>query len=154
MATALGLKAVDTAVVHKAGAESIPGIKTFTSGLSFGGTNLSNYTEGSFTPTFIGLTETGGISTKTGGYIRIGNWVQWWVKIVPVTSTSSAGGYTTYINNIPFSNLRPVPALSVINDATVAIIGFGLVGGGGLAFMPAWSAVANSILISGTTILI
>jgi hypothetical protein len=37
IATALGLKAIDTAVVHKTGNETIGGIKTFTSGIVAGG---------------------------------------------------------------------------------------------------------------------
>lgn len=56
-----------------------------------------------WTPNFVGLTETGGTATKTGIYYRLSDKLVFYrVVITPVTSTSAVNG-TTYCDNFPLA---------------------------------------------------
>lgn len=77
---------------------------------------LANGDDGTtWTPTFVGLTETG-TATKTGRYYRISKTLVYYrIVITPATDTSSVLG-TTYCNNFP---------LNMISDgANVTCSGF------------------------------
>ena len=68
-----------------------------------------------WTPTFVGLTETG-TATKTGKYYRISKTLVYYrIVITPATDTSSVLG-TTYCNNFPLNMLA--------DGANVACSGF------------------------------
>lgn len=100
-----------------------------------------------WTPTFTGLTEVGGAATVTGRYFRIGqNLCYFWVRVIPVTSTSATAG-TTFVNNFP---------LTVVSDGACLAVS-GLVGGNAgqvelgtnRIYPPSWSAVTVPLTIVG-----
>lgn len=93
------------------GANTWGALQTFTSGLSFGGTTLSNYTEGTFTPTFAFSTPGDSVitpSTAAGVYTRIGRTVN-----VFVVMTFATNAYTTAAGNATISGLPFAPGFAL-----------------------------------------
>lgn len=98
-----------------------------------------------WTPTFVGLTETG-TATKTGKYYRINkNLVYFRIVITPATDTSATAG-TTYCDNFP---------LTMISDsANITCSGFTAAAGGTTysdkrIYTATWTNIATPITIVG-----
>ena len=122
----------------------------FLNGLWVGDTGTPATGSASWTPTFTGLTEVGGAATITGKVFKFSQQIAYfWVRIVPVTNTSSTLG-TTYVNNFP---------LNVISFGSCAAVVENITGGAGLGiaevtnnriYTPTWAGVTSPITISGT----
>jgi len=112
-------------------------------------------TSGTFTPAFTGLTEVpgGGTITKTGYYEIVGDVVHWMARISVTggATTSSIGGGTTFISNLPAAIKTGFDGLcTAINAGNLTNYGDGVGGSGSTnMFLPPWPAVANGIVISG-----
>jgi hypothetical protein len=118
------------------------------------GSGSVTYAEGTWTPTFTGLTLAGGGTISySGRWIQIGNTINWWIGISPAggKTTSSAGGGATYCDNMPFTAGR-ASSFGVTNSSVVDL-GLG-VNASTRAYLPAWGASAAEIYISGTGTLI
>lgn len=75
-------------------AQTITGVKTFSSGINLGNTTLQNYVEGTFTPTMAtsGTAGTLTYAKQAGAYIRIGNMMQLWFHVEWTNWTGSPTG--------------------------------------------------------------
>ena len=98
-----------------------------------------------WTPTFVGLTETG-TATKTGKYYRISKTLVYYrIVITPATDTSAVNG-TTYCNNFP---------LNMISDgANVTCSGFTAAVAGSTysdrrIYTATWTTIATPVTIIG-----
>lgn len=98
-----------------------------------------------WTPTFVGLTETG-TATKTGKYYRISKTLVYYrIVITPATDTSAVNG-TTYCDNFP---------LTMISDgANITCSGFTAALGGTTysnkrIYTATWTAITTPITIVG-----
>jgi len=104
---------------------------------------LDDYEEGSWTPSFTGLTTVGTL-TATGKYVKIGRLVQVEMRVVSTTTTASTAG-TTYSST-------PFPAASrstctAVNASTKASYGVGGVGfGDARCYTPTWPAVQDVVV--------
>lgn len=91
-------------------AQTITGVKTFSSGIAFANETLSSYDEGTFTPTLKGATTnpTTSYTTQSGTYVRIGK-----IVFVAVTLTLNtvtiAGSGAAYID---------ISGISINSDAS------------------------------------
>ena len=144
-----------TCIYTGLGGNYFTGLTVCAGGVNLGGTTLTQYQEGTFTPTFTGLTVvngTGGV-TWTGRYTRIGNRVDWTVQsLVSGTCTLASTAGTTFLNNLPFSgSSNSVASTSNING-TAQGIGQALQAGLN-AFLPTFGAMNSNIVISGTIFL-
>lgn len=102
----------------------------------------------SWTPTLTSLTEVGGAATITGRIYRISqNLVYWWIKITPVTNTSSTAG-TTYINNFPLTLAADASCLAVAGNVGLGAAGHAVASSGRI-YTPAWTTIATPVTISG-----
>ena len=124
-----------------------------TPGIQFNGqTTLNNYLQGTWTPSFTGLTVVNGTGTATyaGRYTRIGNLVFFTVIItVSGTCTVQATSGVTYINNLPFTESETAGNLVVV-DSGANSYGTGVISSNSTnGFVPTWAAVNRSIIISG-----
>ncbi len=101
----------------------------------------------SWTPTFIGLTETGGAATITGKTFQISqSLVYFSVKIVPATNTSAVAG-TTYISNFPFRANGDGVCFAVVSNTGLNV---GMVDQAtNVIYVPGWSTVTVPISIIG-----
>lgn len=101
----------------------------------------------SFTPTFTGLTESGGAATKSGYFYKVlRRIVMFRVGITPVTSTSSVSG-TTYIDGLPFIPIADGFCVVVSGNTSAAI---GVVKSGtNRVYLPAWTTVTTPITVIG-----
>lgn len=138
--------------VYSGASVSFGNTPSFSNGLTFGGTTLSSYSEGTWSPTFSGLTVVNGTGTATyaGRYTRIGNLVFFTVSIiVSGTCTVQATSGVTYINNLPFTESVTDGNL-VVADSEANSYGTGVISSNSTnGFVPTWAAVNRSILISG-----
>ena len=110
---------------------------------------VPDYTEGTWTPTWTGLTVVGA-PTYTGRYTRIGRLVFFTVEIAAggANTTASTAG-TTFVNNLPLTSAQR-GALVAVNENTVVSFGVGLVALAATnAFTPTWAATNANILVSG-----
>lgn len=127
-----------------------------TPGIQFNGqTTLNNYLQGTWTPSFTGLTVVNGTGTVTyaGRYTRIGNLVFWEVTINPSgTATTASVAGTTKITNLPFTASSPATC-QVVDGAGINSYGNGLVGFGTVAYTPNWAAANVEIVITGMTLI-
>ena len=90
----------DASFVMTQGAQTIVGVKTFSSGVSFGSSTLANYVaSGSFTPTLKGSSSNPTLTytTQTGEYTRVGN-VVFLTVLITTNSISVAGTGSAYID--------------------------------------------------------
>lgn len=121
----------------------------FLNGIWVGDTGTPALGSSSWTPTFVGLTEAGGAATKTGKVFKISQQLAYfWVRIVPVTSTSSTLG-TTYVSNLP---------LDVLSFGGCSVVVENITGGSAIGiadpsnnriYTPTWTTVTSPITISG-----
>lgn len=135
-------------VIEKDGKLTRPWLE-FLNGLWVGDTGTPATGATSWTPTFTGLTEVGGSATKTGKVFKVSQQLAYfWVRIVPVTNTSSVLG-TTYVNNFPLDILSFGSCTAVVENIT---------GGAGLGvaepstnriYTPAWTAITSPLTVSG-----
>ena len=127
----------------------------FPNGVNLGQTTLTQYQEGSFTPTFNNLVVVNGTGSAsyTGRYTRVGNRVDWEVVIgVSGTCTVAANSSSTTITNLPFSSANS--SVLVASDNAARNYGTGVViGGATTAYVPTWAAVNNAVVITGTLLL-
>lgn len=101
----------------------------------------------SWTPSIVGLTETGGAATISAKYYRIGRRLCFFrIKITPVTSTSSTAG-STYVGNMPFTASNDGVCMSVAGTAGGSL--GSVSSGSNRIYFPAWSAVAIPVTILG-----
>lgn len=112
------------------------------------------YQEGTWTPSFTGLTVVagGGSVTYTGSFVKAGKSICASARVSTTggATTASGGTYNTYIGNLPFFSATDSAAVSATAIGG-AITGFGnsLVGGSSnTAFVPAWSARADVVVIT------
>jgi len=78
------------------------GLATFSNGINLGDTTLSNYAEGSFTPTISAENGTISGTNQEGRYTRIGNVCHIWFTI-ECTGVSSASGSVNF-GSLPFTS--------------------------------------------------
>ena len=111
---------------------------------------LDDYEEGTWTPTWTGLTTVGSATTNIGYYVKVGRIVYYAVFLQYSTSFSSTQG-TTY-HTLPFN-----PAVSSGNtasnesNAAVVYTGIGLTySGTALAYVPSVGATNTKVVFSGT----
>lgn len=98
------------------------GVLTLTS-LNLGNTNLSNYTEGTWSPALIGTTGSAGTyatSYAYGSYVRIGSMVlvKFWITL---TNRGSWTG-TTEISGLPFTSSSTSLSSSTLSVASVSYV--------------------------------
>ena len=104
------------------------------------------YQEGTWTPAWTGLTVTGS-PVYAGRYTVLGRLVFWEARISPNGgTTASAGGATTYINNLP---VTPAGDSNHIATQDQAGLGIGLTQASAKAFVPAWPASGSYFAFSG-----
>lgn len=121
----------------------------FQSDVSGIGSWLNFHVTGSWTPTFTGLTVVGA-PTYLGSYEIIGNELFFQVSIVAATTTASAGGSSTYINNLPRLCIGTVPYGIASTVDTVSFVGLGpslIVSTG--CYLPSWVATGDKMMVSG-----
>ena len=127
-------------------------------GINFnnGGSTFNQYQQGTFVPTFTGLTVvngTGGV-TYSGRYTRIGNRVDFQVEIiVSGNATTAAVNGTTKISNLPFVTIVDSIAQTLQTATNVSTGPASVQGATTSCFMPTWSAVNSNIVITGTLLL-
>ena len=87
------------------------GVAEFSNGINLGDTNLSNYKEGSWTPTLVrnGAAITAGVAytSANGNYTRVGNVVHYWFDMTIGTldnSTLAPASGTFGIGGLPFTS--------------------------------------------------
>lgn len=108
------------------------------------------YTEGTWTPTWTGLTVVGA-PTYAGRYTRIGNIVFVIVEITAggANTTASTAG-VTFINNLPFTAAQYSSSVLVSNISTDIAIGAGHIrAAAAIVLTPTWAATNANIVISG-----
>jgi len=112
---------------------------SFFEGLAFGDTGTA------WTPTFIGLTETG-TATKTGKYWRLSNNICYFrITITPATDTSSTLG-TTYCDNFPLL-ITNAGANVTCSGFTAAVSG--TTSADKRIYTATWAAITTPITIVG-----
>jgi len=99
----------------------------------------------SWTPAFTNLTQVG-IPSITGKYYRSGQFIDFWVKIVPATSTSATAG-TTYIGSLPFTVTSDTHC-SAVNGTTGVALGV-IQASTGRIYVPSWTTVTSLLTITG-----
>tara|TARA_R110000868_G_scaffold53725_1_gene168445 strand:- start:2023 stop:2535 length:513 start_codon:yes stop_codon:yes gene_type:complete len=108
---------------------------------------LNAYEEGTFTPSFTGLTVVG-TPTYTGRYTRVGRLVYFSVRIQSTTTTASTVGVTT-MSTFPFVIADGENTVSsTINFGTLADLPNGTVSkssGSTIVYLPTWSATADVV---------
>lgn len=113
---------------------------------------------GTWTPAFTNLTVVNGTggATYTGGYVRIGNIVNWWAKIATSGTCTTASTFaTTILNNLPFSSVSPSVCHATRSSSGTNIFESGWTqAGGNNAYMPSWAAYDGDIYISGVIFLV
>jgi hypothetical protein len=106
---------------------------------------LDDYEEGTWTPTWSGLTVLG-TPTYTGRYIKIGRLVTCHVYVSSTLSTASTAGTTKITGGFPAtmsSQPSNIAGVTAVNAATVASYGVGLVNQSATeVYTPTWSASA------------
>jgi hypothetical protein len=102
---------------------------------------LDDYEEGTWTPSFTGLTVVG-TPTYTGTYVKVGRMVALNLEIASTTSTSSAGGGSTTFTGMPFAPNSSGGAVPFVNNNNTSL-GNGLnLASSATMYCPAWAAVA------------
>lgn len=99
-----------------------------------------------WTPTFVGLTETGGTATKTGRYWRLSNTLAYFrIVITPVTDTSAVNG-TTYCDNFPLT-ITAAGACFTISGFTAGISG--ITSADKRIYPTTWTTITTPITLTG-----
>lgn len=110
---------------------------------------LPTYATGTWTPTFVGLTEVAWVGSRTGRYTKLGRLVMFQVTITTTSGTVAGVGGTSYCD-------LPIPAtqhsnILVSNAITLLGIGIGVLNStSGRVMVPTWAATADIIVITGT----
>lgn len=88
------LDTLESGYVGLAGDESVAGVKTFTNGISLGNETLAVYDTGTYSPVITGSTgnPTLTYTTQVGRYTRIGDRVDYFVRIVINAITVAGSG--------------------------------------------------------------
>ncbi len=114
--------------------------------LAFFDTLANGDTGTAWTPTFVGLTETGGTATKTGRYFRISKTLAYFrIVITPVTDTSAVAG-TTYCDNFPLL-ISQAGACVTLSTFTAAVSG--VTAADKRIYTAAWTAITSPITLVG-----
>ena len=124
--------------INKAGDSGIGALSL--ASVNFGGSTLSHYDEGTWTPTFSGLTVVG-TPTYTGKYTRIGRCVFFSLRVQSTTSTTSAQGATFF--NLPVGGISAPGTLDAVSDTATPSFGVGLVFTDGNGYPPTWTTQAD-----------
>ncbi len=141
---ALSPPPVYASMVEPDGKATLPYILFFNQ--LYSGDNGSPVTgSNSWTPTFTNLTQVG-VPSITGKYYRSGQFIDFWVKIVPGTSTSATAG-TTYIDSLPFTVTSDTHCSAVTGTTGV---GLGIIqASSGRIYVPTWGAITALLTITG-----
>lgn len=117
------------------------GAATATS-LNLGGTTLSTYSSGSWTPVPSNLTVVG-TPTYIGTYVKIGSIVVCSITIDSTTSTTSVSG-TTSFSGLPYAAASNGTG-DYYNDTSTAYLGTGISTSGAtpVIYPPSWSTLAS-----------
>ena len=106
---------------------------------------------GTFTPTWVNLTQVPGTGsiTITAGYYKVGSICSFWVKIAITgnATTTSAGGGSTYISNMPFTAAHG--GAGFCSTATANLGACELPEGTTICNSNTWSAANYSIWLTG-----
>lgn len=110
---------------------------------------LSDYEEGTWTPTLSGFT-TSGVVTPTGTYRKVGTimYIRAQINVSGGTTASVAG--TSYLTNLPFA-ANQVGGCITQNASFGTGYGVGSIQGN-FIYPTSWVATANTIVIDGTCI--
>lgn len=107
--------------------------------------NLLNGDPGTaFSPRIVGLNNTGGAPTVTGVYYENGGFIDFYIRITPITNTSSVSG-TTYVE-LPFQPTSDCPCFATTSNNTA--LG-GVVASTARAYTPTWSNITDPVTVSG-----
>jgi hypothetical protein len=114
--------------------------------LAFFDTLANGDTGTAWTPTFVGLTETGGTATKTGRYFRISKTLAYFrIVITPVTDTSAVAG-TTYCDNFPLL-ISQAGVCVTLSSFTAAVSG--VTAADKRIYTAAWTTITSPITLVG-----
>lgn len=108
------------------------------------GADITTTPEGTWTPTFTGLT-TVGSPTITGRYTQLGRMVFFSIKIVPGTSTASTAGTTNC--DLPITAAQD-GTCAAVSQSSITSYGIGSVDG--VCYTPTWAATGETIVITGS----
>jgi hypothetical protein len=100
---------------------------------------------GAWNPAFVNLTQVG-VPSITGKYYRDGRFIDFWVKIVASTSTSSTAG-TTYIEALPFTVTTDAPCFAT--NGTTGIASGVVQASTNRIYVPTWSLITTPLTITG-----
>lgn len=110
---------------------------------------FADYEEGTFTPTWTGLTTVGTVVYNTGYYVKIGRVVYYTVQLQ--YSTSIATTQTTTYHTLPFNVAQSGSCFASNVSSAAAINGIGLIyNGSSVSYVPTVSATGSLIAFSGT----
>jgi hypothetical protein len=107
---------------------------------------VAQYKSGSWTPSPTGLTiSSSGTGTYTGTYSRTGNDVTIYLYVSSTTTTAATAG-TTFFSGLPYT-VADYGICSGARDDGAAAIGNNFVSTSNVAFMPAWSATSQRVVL-------
>lgn len=113
--------------------------------LAFFDTLANGDTGTAWTPTFVGLTETG-TATKTGRYSRISKTLAYYrIVITPTTNTSAVNG-TTYCDNFPLL-ITNAGVCVTLSGFTAAVSG--VTSADKRIYTATWTAITSPITLVG-----
>jgi hypothetical protein len=144
-----GVQAVTTISVGNATPSASGAGITFpaTQSASTDANTLDDYEEGTWTPSFSGLTVTGS-PTYSGTYTKIGRAVYVnWVILTGGTATTSSTANSTSFSGLPFT-IASSGVMSVSSN-NISNIGVGMLYSGTTAYTPTWIATTDIIYGSG-----
>lgn len=119
------------------------GVIPFAAGLSlFGGTTLTSYREGSWTPVLVGWTNVGS-PTIAGTYTRIGRLVFITLVITPATSISATAAAST-VTGLPYTVSTATAAYSADGASGAGTASGGLFNAGGTTLFVGTTGVVSS----------
>lgn len=97
-----------------------------------------------FAPDIQNLSNTGGAPAITGVYYENGGFIDFYIRITPVTNTTSTAG-TTYIQ-LPFQPSSDCPCFSTTGNSSAIS---GIIASSARAYLPSWSNIPDPVTISG-----
>lgn len=107
--------------------------------------NLMNGDPGTaFVPGIVGLNNTGGAPQVRGVYYENAGFIDFYIRITPITNTSSVAG-TTYIE-LPFQPTSDCPCFATTQNNTA--LG-GIVAAIARAYTPQWTNITDPVTVSG-----
>lgn len=115
-----------------------------TQNASAGANTLDDYEEGTFTPSWTGLTLSGSLTTNTLYYTKIGRLVSFTYTVQASTSLSTTAGTSKF--SLPFT-VSVSSTLGGANGSTAVGLGNGLIYVGDSNAYPAATGVTGSVIV-------